>query len=501
MFYFQNRIQPYPIRSDLQLESLFKETCYLKLQEIEEIPSSEPGVLLLNPYTATWCFVNSDELKIIHLLKNGTTYPQLEKTSTLTSESGTKDFLQHLFLRGMMAVNGESALPQDIYKDGPLFEKAYLIEILLSEACNLSCKYCFAEPNKASPPMSKEVAMLAINKAMELPAEELSIEFGGGETFLCFEIFASLVEEIREKASRSGKEVQILVQTNGTLLHKHKMMEFLVKNNIHVGLSMDGPPEVNDLSRPYSNGRGSTKDILKCIKLFNHFGLKNLPFLTVINRYNVHCAEKVVDYFLSLGSHLGMFLSTLKLGAAIDHWDDIGIEPYEFFGFMKQMVEHSREDRHFECLMIKRMLDNLTKPTRDFRCMRSPCGAGLDYIVVDSKGDVYPCSHHVHRKELRMGNIADSIPLHLYALQNGFLKEMFIKRRVRNIPQCSRCPWRHFCESGCALDSYYHYAHLLGPSTLCGYYKKMYPFLLQFCFEHPDVITQYMGDEAEIISF
>ena len=69
------------------------------------------------------------------------------------------------------------------------------------------------------------------------------------------------MKEIREKADKAGKDVDIVVQTNGTLLHKHKMMEFLLKNNVKTGISMDGPPEINDISRPYSGGKGSTKNI------------------------------------------------------------------------------------------------------------------------------------------------------------------------------------------------------------------------------------------------
>jgi radical SAM protein with 4Fe4S-binding SPASM domain len=147
------------------------------------------------------------------------------------------------------------------------------------------------------------------------------------------------------------------------------------------------------------------------------------------------------------------------------------------------------------------MLDNVINPTRDFRCMRSFCGAGQDYIVVDSRGDIFPCSHHVHRQELKMGNISDSTPLGQYFSKNLLLNELYKTRRIKNISRCSRCTWRHMCEGGCSLDSYYYHGHMRGASTLCGYYRKMYPFLLQCLIQHPDIITAYLEDEVEIISF
>ena len=168
---------------------------------------------------------------------------------------------------------------------------------------------------------------------------------------------------------------------------------------------------------------------------------------------------------------------------------------------MKRVLEHSGFGKKLQCLMIKRMLDNVINPTRDFRCMRSQCGAGTEYIVVDSKGDIFPCSHHVQRKELKMGNIKDSTPLDQYFLKNRFLREVFNIRRVKNIPACSRCNWRHLCEAGCSLDSFYHYGHMQKSSTQCGYYQKMYPFLLHCCMQNPDIFTTYLEDEVEVISF
>jgi len=508
MFYIKSKFYQYPLRNDRfygdAVDNLLEKNPRVKrLEEAVEIPCENDWTLLWNPCTALHCFVNNEELRIVDLFKKGIFLRELESKSKEIpgALSFNKDFIKHLFLRTMVALDGETFIPLDIYQEGPIFEEHYLIELLLAESCNLSCKYCFAEPNKKRPAMTPQSAIAAIDKAMQLPGSSFTLEFGGGETFLYFNEFTVLVEEIKKKAAKAGKDVDIVVQTNGTLLHKHKMVEFLLKNKVIIGFSLDGPPEINDRSRPYANGKGSAGDILKSVKMMHHLGNKNIPFLTVANRCNVDFPEKIVDYLNSLGSSKGMFLSTLQLGAAESAWEEIGIAPHEYFEFMKRVLEHSGYGKKLQCLMIKRMLNNLFNPTRDFRCMRSLCGAGQDYIVVDSRGDIFPCSHHVHREELKMGNISDPTPLTQYFSKSPLLNELYETRRVKNISSCSRCTWRHVCEAGCSLDSYYHHGHMRGASTLCGYYRKMYPFLLQCCIQHPDIFTTYLEDEVEVISF
>jgi len=508
MFYVKSKFYRYPLRNDRfygdAVDNLLEKNPRIKeLEEVIEIPFENDHTLLWNPCTALFCFVNHEELRIINLLKKGLSLRELESKNHEVpgASSFNQDLIKHLFLRTMVTLDGEPFIPLDVYREGPIFEESYLVELLLSESCNLSCKYCFAEPNKKRPAMTRQIASAAIDKAMQLPVTSFMLEFGGGETFLYFNEFTVLVEEIKEKADKAGKDVDIVVQTNASLLHRHKMVDFLLKNNIMTGFSMDGPPAINDLSRPTKRGKGSAKDILKSVDLMHHFGQTDVPFLTVVNRHNVDYPEQVVDYFNSLGSSKGMFLPTLKIGAAESAWEETGISNDEYFGFMERMIRHSDYGKKLHCLMIKRMLDNVINPTRDFRCMRSLCGAGHDYIVVDSRGDIFPCSHHVHRQELKMGNINDPTPLAGYFSKNPLLNELYETRRVKNIAQCSRCTWRHLCEAGCSLDSYYHHGHMRGASTLCGYYRKMYPFLLQCLFQHQQIISAYLEDEVEIISF
>ncbi len=63
----------------------------------------------------------------------------------------------------------------------------------------------------------------------------------------------------------NGKVV-FSIQTNGTLFNK-KNLEILKKNEVRIGISIDGSKEKHDKYRVYHNGNGSYDDILKGLNL------------------------------------------------------------------------------------------------------------------------------------------------------------------------------------------------------------------------------------------
>lgn len=462
---------------------------------------SDNDWLLYNPSTATWCFINKKEYQICRSLLKSQKYSSLTKKFPEFRLNRLKRFLTHLYRRGLLKVNGQAGIETDIYANGPLFNKNYLIELLLTEKCNLACDHCFSEATMDRESMPLDIAYLTVDKAMDLPCKKLVIEFAGGETYIEFKELSQVVKYINKKASQKEKEVEIVIQSNGTLFYKHRILRFIDKYKLNPAVSMDGPPEINDRIRHFPDGRGSSDIIMKGVKRLRWYGFKTAPVLTVVSRINVGQPEKLIDYFTAAGLTHGMFNPILRLGRAQDNWQEYGISPGEYFQFMKRALEHSTvQGNVFRDLTIRRLLDNLIRRTRDFRCMRSPCGAGFDYIVMNPQGDIYPCAHHVDKPELRMGNIRDDELLNLYIIHNPVVSEMKLHRMVKNIPGCQECTWRHLCEGGCSLDTYFEYGTFYHPSPLCSFFKLVYPFLLKFMRRFPEAIMSYMP-EAQIVHF
>ena len=133
----------------------------------------------------------------------------------------------------------------------------------LTNQCNLSCQYCYEfGADKLATPEGKP-------KFMDLPTAKASVDFlltqaegrkavhitfFGGETLMNFPLLKQVVTYATEKAGEKGCRVDFSLTTNATLLTP-TIIDFLSENQIGVTVSMDGPKEMHDQLRVFSNGK------------------------------------------------------------------------------------------------------------------------------------------------------------------------------------------------------------------------------------------------------
>lgn len=105
-------------------------------------------------------------------------------------------------------------------------------------ACNLSCAYCYQNPIRNA--SRRKPYDLEKMKAAAAEAGGPFTLFGGEPLLMPIDDVESLLEWGFEKYGRSH------IQTNGALL-KDAHIELFKKYNVEVGISIDGPGELNDL--------------------------------------------------------------------------------------------------------------------------------------------------------------------------------------------------------------------------------------------------------------
>ena len=104
--------------------------------------------------------------------------------------------------------------------------------------CNLSCPYCYEHPMRDAGNFTRGYDMAAMKKALEAANSPFSL-FGGEPLLVPLADLEELFRWGLEKWGSNG------VQTNGTMITPEHVVLFK-KYKVSVGLSLDGPDELND---------------------------------------------------------------------------------------------------------------------------------------------------------------------------------------------------------------------------------------------------------------
>ena len=164
---------------------------------------------------------------------------------------------------------------EDQYEDiahSSMDDRDYIKAVCLNiiHACNLRCKYCFAdegEYNGHKGKMSLETAKKAIDYVVKRsgPRKNIEIDLFGGEPTMMMDTIKEIIAYARENEAKWNKRIRFTMTTNATLL-TDEMMDYMDKELENIILSIDGRKEVNDKVRIRFDGKGSYDQILPNIK-------------------------------------------------------------------------------------------------------------------------------------------------------------------------------------------------------------------------------------------
>lgn len=105
--------------------------------------------------------------------------------------------------------------------------------------CNIACQYCYQNPQRDAGNLGKRYDLEAMKRAVETEGGPFII-FGGEPLLVPEADLEDLWAWGLEKYGRNG------IQTNGTLINDAHIRMFK-KFKVHVGISIDGPGELNDV--------------------------------------------------------------------------------------------------------------------------------------------------------------------------------------------------------------------------------------------------------------
>jgi uncharacterized protein len=154
-------------------------------------------------------------------------------------------------------------LPNVEERNNPQLKEMILVN---TERCNCRCVYCPYSNSSVSSiyrthsnlDMSPEIVEMALDYFYEYAATDTAIGFYGGEPFLNFPLIQHVVEEIRN--NKPDWDGLVTISTNFTV-YSREICNFLVKNNILILVSLDGPEHIHDRYRRTASGRKTFKTV------------------------------------------------------------------------------------------------------------------------------------------------------------------------------------------------------------------------------------------------
>jgi uncharacterized protein len=438
-------------------------------------------VLLVEPLTASWGVFSQASWRLFASLTRPTPLAEVLARAVAQGlgEEEARALVSQMHRQGFVHLDGRPFLDPHTLWERPTSMPSF-VSVHVAEGCNLRCSYCYADAGAELKRMPRELMFRVVEKSIrEIPNQVLTIDFLGGEPFLLFDEILEVIVHGRSLADSLGKRVEWIMQTNGTMLTRERARK-LRALQVGVGVSIDGPRHLHDRYRPRAGGTGSWEEVFRNLLAAREEGLRVAP-LAVIHEPETY--TEVLAFFVEHGFDFMRFNYSSVMGRARDELDFPTDRAERFASGFLAMVRwahqwSSTNGRPLRINDLNQMLHVLVGKSRDYMCMRSPCGLGDDIISFGTAGEIYACEEFERNTKATflLGQTGEaSLPDIIRSSPNYHLLK---QRRVEKIPKCSRCHLRYICGGGCTHKTLAYYGTHMREDPMCRYYQVVFEELM-----------------------
>lgn len=397
-----------------------------------------------------YAIFNSLIMDVIFLNKN-----ELQNVKNL---SFTEDVKQKLLTRGIIIDNeSDDDIVLDQYRK-EIRSKCGKIEnvyVILTNKCNLRCKYCAiknvadlsnvpTDKNSMQYDIIDEFIIKYVKYVQKNNIKSPTLIFYGGEPLLCIEKIKYIIKKT------SDYKFKYTIVTNGTMI-TDELADLCSEYNVSVGISIDGPQEINDKNRVFATHEGSVYDVV-LEKLHRLQGKVDYNLSITITDYMLDNKDAFFEWLKSICSKYGInTIAYNLLRFQNEHFD---------------MIEYNRK-------AIKFLIDSYNLTQNDIyedrigRKIRSFLNGTFYYadcsaltenqIVIKPNGDLTVCQAFCQGNTDIIGNIKN--------VEFDDVDKSVIKRKYSTVipitsERCLKCPALYICGGGCYWEAQKNEEHL-----------------------------------------
>lgn len=263
--------------------------------------------------------------------------------------------------------------------------------IVLTEECNLGCTECFVTKHHQSlGTFSREVFDTLIEQTIVCGKKErITYHFFGGEPLIRFDYIKQGIKRINT-AVKQGEMMKPIyaITTNLTILNR-EIIEMFKKNDFKVGVSIDGPKEINDKFRIYKDGQGSFDNVKRNYHRLIAAGIDTHVLITP----HVKFLDRLTKIFQEIIKCFPM--KTITVNTPLHHrtlsWNIPGDK------YAKILIKLANIAKKFNITLDSALSPILISLSNNAK-RESPCMFNDKYILasVNPKGRISFCSQNWH---------------------------------------------------------------------------------------------------------
>jgi uncharacterized protein len=308
------------------------------------------------------------------------------------------DTVRALYDGGLLFIGGRTGVRAvQAPWDSATAEPPRALLLKLTGACDMACSYCYDYDVQRWPGrMSSEIARRLINECLQ-PGETLTLMFHGGEPMLRFSQICELVDFASIRASEIGATVRFTIQTNG-LHFSAPVIDYLRAHRFAVGVSLDGPREIHDRYRIDHRGSGTFERIADNFRRFPDFMRNEVGYISVLaSGDDGESLDQTWRFFSEQGVLTWKLLPADAEGRASDKPETPQLRAI-FVEFLTERLEAvlAGDLRQPYITNLVQLIEPFLSVERPNMCMKMPCGASNDLLVLDAVGSIRACDCSYH---------------------------------------------------------------------------------------------------------
>ncbi len=405
-----------------------------------------------------------------------------------------ENFLFLMIQRGIFETNDNII---DLHDSKPTF---FLIN--LTDSCNLRCMYCFRDVHiKESVNINsnelKKICQKIIEYCKNHKVNRIFVQPWGGEPLISYE----KIIEIDDIFRQTDLEYQIVLSTNATLVTS-EVARALFHRKVHVGISLDGNEELQNLQRPFKNREtNSFQEVCKGIQNLRDAGYGDIGVICTITKINIDRIEDILNVFINEIKLHTVKLNLVKTNPFSPESEYIAVSDTDkinrFYDVLIDTIINTnrRGYNFFERNLCDKIVNLFGNNTGNI-CVSRGCLGGDKMIAVNRQGDIFPCDL-VDVEKVKIGNLFSDFTVP-DMIEQSKKENPFFQSNVMEI--CNECPWKIYCEGGCSASVIYNGEKGQCVDHLeCRINQILYPKLLSLALKNPEAIWYLTNKKIKIL--